>query len=168
MKAIKATPRYQHRLKQLKAEAEAAAAAADASGKGGKKGGKGKGKKGAPAAAIDDKELEKLIDVNVHGGYSKPKVEEILLVWLALLPLELGKHLLRQGEWVYKYRVLKQPYDHEAQLLLTCQKARGHPRGLGLAAGEDQGPPPAAAALDSRELQQVPPGVEEQQVAAAS
>ena len=122
MKAIKATPRYQHRLKQLKAEAEAAAAAADASGKGGKKGGKGKGKKGGPAAAIDDKELEKLIDVNVHGGYSKPKVEEILLVWLALLPLELGKHLLRQGEWVYKYRVLKQPYDHEAQLLLTCQK----------------------------------------------
>ncbi len=119
MESIKATPRYQHRLKQLKAEAEAAILG----GKSGKKGGRTE-KKGAlaSAAVIDEKELEKLIDVNVHGGCSKPKVEEILVVWLALLPVQLGKCLWRQGAWIFKYWILKQPYDRDAQILLSCQK----------------------------------------------
>mmetsp|Transcript_15204 Transcript_15204/g.38094 ORF Transcript_15204/g.38094 Transcript_15204/m.38094 type:complete len:310 (-) Transcript_15204:276-1205(-) len=124
--AIKRTPRYQHRLKQLRAEAEAAARAGQA-GRGGKGGGKGKGK--APAPTIDDAELEKQIDLNIQGGYSKPRLQELLLVRLALLPLSAGAWLGRQGRWAWKYWLLKQPYDAEARVLLSCRRL-GIPRAL--------------------------------------
>mmetsp|Transcript_37430 Transcript_37430/g.105653 ORF Transcript_37430/g.105653 Transcript_37430/m.105653 type:complete len:144 (-) Transcript_37430:1857-2288(-) len=127
MKYIKSTPQYQHRLKQLKAEAEADAMAAAGQGKKGGKG-KGKGKASAATVYIDEKELEKMIDVNVEGGYSKPKVEEILVVWLLLLPVHLSRYLYQQGSWAYKYWIKREPYDREAQIFLTCQRldiARG-------------------------------------------
>ena len=120
MKHIKATPRYQHRLKQLRAEAEAEAMAAAGHAK---KPGKGKGKLKAPGPIfIDEKELEKKIDVNVSGGYSKPKIEEILVVRLLLLPVHLSQYLHKQWVWVYKYWIRQEPYDRQAQIFLTCQR----------------------------------------------
>jgi DnaJ family protein C protein 25 len=77
------------------------------------------GKQAAPA--IDVAELEKQIDVNIQGGYSKPKVEELLLVRMALLPVAVSKWVARHARWVWKYWVLKQPYDEEARILLSCR-----------------------------------------------
>eukprot|EP00873_Tetraselmis_striata_P002929 jgi/Tetstr1/423193/TSEL_001313.t1 len=83
----------------------------------------------APAPTIDDAELEKQIDLNIQGGYSKPRLQELLLVRLALLPLSAGAWLGRQGRWAWKYWLLKQPYDAEARVLLSCRRL-GIPRAL--------------------------------------
>ncbi len=122
MRHIKATPRYQHRLKQLRAEA-----LAEAESRGAKKG-KGKGKSKTGPVEVDEKGLEKLIDVNVQGGYSKPRFDEILIVRLALAPWHATKYAAKKWNWAYRYWIMKRPYDHDAQVILTCKRlniARG-------------------------------------------
>eukprot|EP00191_Tetraselmis_sp_GSL018_P005339 CAMPEP_0177597222 /NCGR_PEP_ID=MMETSP0419_2-20121207/11584_1 /TAXON_ID=582737 /ORGANISM="Tetraselmis sp., Strain GSL018" /LENGTH=282 /DNA_ID=CAMNT_0019089353 /DNA_START=255 /DNA_END=1103 /DNA_ORIENTATION=+ len=115
MRQVRRTPRYQHRLKQLRAEAEAKAL----SDSGTKRRTRGRGK--SKPVPVDDEELEKLIDINLKGGYSKPEIKEILIVRLLLLPVSLVQSISWQCRWAYKYWLLKKPYDHEDQVFLTCR-----------------------------------------------
>ncbi|KAK9906567.1 hypothetical protein WJX75_004318 [Coccomyxa subellipsoidea] len=86
-----------------------------------------KGKQAGKARKLNDlsaeevKALEKQVDseVTVQGGRKKPNMKDILLCQLVLLPWNLGKLLWWDLQWIWKYRIKKQPFDEDAQSYMT-------------------------------------------------
>ncbi|EGR31061.1 hypothetical protein IMG5_118390 [Ichthyophthirius multifiliis] len=62
-------------------------------------------------------ELKK--DINIQGGYSKLKIQEIFIIRIILLPYTIYKYIYSFIRWNYKYRVKKQQYTNEDQIIMT-------------------------------------------------
>ncbi|CAK4722403.1 unnamed protein product [Aphanomyces euteiches] len=71
-------------------------------------------------------ELEEIIDdlmanLEITGGYSKPRVANLLAVRIAVFPFTIAKYLAWQITWWYRYSVRGLPYSKEDVQYLTLK-----------------------------------------------
>lgn len=67
-----------------------------------------------------ERHIRKVIEENldIQGAYAKPQITDILWIQILLIPYTLFKYVKWNVQWIYKYSLLKQPYDLEAKLYL--------------------------------------------------
>ncbi|KAE8745781.1 hypothetical protein FOCC_FOCC007498 [Frankliniella occidentalis] len=83
-----------------------------------KKGGKKKNKQEIKEETerIIRKVLEENMDI--RGGYAKPKISDILWIQLVLLPYTISLYFLWYATWVWRFNIKKEPYGEEQKLYL--------------------------------------------------
>lgn len=57
-------------------------------------------------------------NMDIRGGYAKPKITDIFLIQLILLPYTVCTYLSWYFLWIWKYDIQKQPYGIEEKLYL--------------------------------------------------
>lgn len=66
---------------------------------------------------VDEKVLES--QIQVRGGYRKPRWQELAIVQFWLLPYHLYRGIAWQVQWLVRYSWRGEPYDIEAKEYLT-------------------------------------------------
>lgn len=83
-----------------------------------KKGGKKKNKQEIKEET--ERVIRKVLEENmdIRGGYAKPKISDILWIQLVFLPVTIVKYMLWHASWVWRFNIMKEPYGEEQKLYL--------------------------------------------------
>lgn len=83
-----------------------------------KKGGKKKNKQELKEET--ERVIRKVLEENmdIRGGYAKPKISDILWIQLVLLPYTIFNYMLWQATWIWRFNIKKEPYGMEQKLYL--------------------------------------------------
>lgn len=52
-------------------------------------------------------------EIQIEGGYSPPKIKEVLIVRLVLMPISLAKWIYSTLRWTYLFKIKKLEYGKE-------------------------------------------------------
>ena len=64
--------------------------------------------------------IRKVLEENmdIRGGYAKPKVSDVLWIQLVLLPYTVFSYFLWHANWIWRFNIKKQPFEEEQKLYL--------------------------------------------------
>lgn len=83
-----------------------------------KKGGKKKNKQEIKDET--ERVIRKVLEENmdIRGGYAKPKISDILWIQLILLPYTIFAYCLWYASWIWRFNIKKEPFGEEQKLYL--------------------------------------------------
>lgn len=70
--------------------------------------------------AEEEKIIRKVLEENmdIRGGYAKPKVTDVLWIQIVLLPYTLSLYFAWYASWVWRFTIQRQEYGLEEKLYL--------------------------------------------------
>jgi len=70
--------------------------------------------------AEEEKIIKKVLEENmdIRGGYAKPKVTDVLWIQLVLLPYTIFNYLVWYAKWVWRFQINQEEYGPEEKLYL--------------------------------------------------